>query len=468
MQKGVKITVVIGVLLLAGYLGATYWVGNLIQREYYRQLETAAGRTPGLEMQVTAYDKAFFSSTVKTELVFSLFKSAEEETPSMVFQSDIQHGPLILFGKGSPAFQLLTSESRIVQTTGAWAGLLETVPELKQLISNDRISYSWGYENRTEFPAVDRDITVDGETLQLQTAALTAELTGRLQPEMTLRGTLSMPGGSFRVPGEQLQTELKEINMEFDMRQVLETLYAGTSTMKVGTFSLQGEGHNALSLNLKDLEVAAVIDIVDGMLREKISYRFDKLLVNEDLYGPAVLELALGNLDAQILADFQQELQSVQTDLLTPQPDPLVAQQVVEKMKALALPLLKKSPKFEVTQLNVATPFGTLDSKGQVHIDGDKVIGIDPPMLLIAALAADADLSVDKGLLRQVGQLFATNALKKQGLSAEQAQEHAPQQAQAQIDGLVAANILVDTGEAYRLQAKFDNGAAYVNGKRMQ
>jgi len=210
------------------------------------------------------------------------------------------------------------------------------------------------------------------------------------------------------------------------------------------------------------------VDITEGMIEEVVTYRIEQLDVNGDLYGPAVFELALSNLDAEVMAQIQGDLQQAQLASMQ-QSSSDVIEQYLASLKQNLLPLVKKSPKLEIRRLDVQTPFGQFSSKGQVQIDGEQVIGIDPPMLLIAALSADAELRIDKPLLHKAATRYMLQSLQEQMADASDdvLEMRAMQQADQTIEGLVAANLLIDDGESYRLQARFERGSSFINGQQM-
>ncbi len=469
MPKGIRIAVLAVVLLLAAYLGATYLVGYFTQKELSRQLAIVSAQTTGLETAITSYDRSFFSSSVVTELTFSSLKTGQAAAPSIIFQSELQHGPLILAGEAAPALLLLSSESKIVQTTGGWAELLNEIPELKELIFTDRLTCFLQYQHHSEFPGMDRQLLVDGNRLSLQLSAITADFTGELWPEMTLQGQVLFPAGKLQLPAEGVVVAQQNFSLDLDVQQMMPALYAGSSILKIESlFASSSKRGEEFFVEMDALEISAMVDMVNGMLAERVTAQLEKLQVNDDTYGPVLADIAIGSLDAQLLSRYQQELSSAKRVLVTSKQNSPAFQQLQRKMQQLALQLLKKSPHLKLAQLEVKTPFGKLVSSGKAQIKGTQVQGIDPPEQLLAALVADADLLISKELIQEIVQLTIGIDLKRRGMPAGQAELQARQQAKAEIERWLADSILIDAGDNYSLQAKVTGGSAFVNGRKVQ
>ena len=468
MNKSIKVLLLLVVLLAAGYLGGVFWIGGAAEKEWRQQAAALSAQAPGIDIKVTAYDRSFFSAQVTTEITMTMLQSEVEEPFGISFNSRVVHGPVVFSG-GSPALVMVNAETTVDAVSGPWAEWFEQFPELKQLTFSEQVFFNLDYKGVGQLPAFERVFADDSDRLQLSFAGLSTKYSGSLKEEKRLQATLSIPGIELKSDSGEINFNLRNASMQIDMQEILASIYAGTTEVKVESVVLAGVADGVpIDVSFSGLQAGAVVDVTDGMLEEVIVYRVEQVGVDGDTYGPAVVEIALSNLDAKVMSNIQNDLQQAQLALEYNSDD--FAEQYIASFKKHLLPLVKKSPKLEIRRLDINTPFGNFTGKGEMQIAGEQVTGIDPPMLLIAALTAGADLQVDKSLLKKIGMQYVLQSLQGQTADAsdEVLEMRAIQQAQQNIEGLVAAGLLVDAGDSYQMQAKFDRGSLFVNGQQMQ
>lgn len=468
MSKVSKIIILLGVVLIAGYFGTTYWIGSVTESAWRKQAAEMSAVTPGVEINVTAYNRSFFSATVATEVTLDIPQSEIDEPLSVEFNSRVAHGPLV-FTDGRPALLMVNVDTSVTATSGPLVEVFAAIPEIQQLTFSEQVFFNLDYKGVGGLPAFERQFEDDSDQILVRFDGLKSEYSGSLKTK-SLQATMSMPGVRVQSNSGDVNLELKKADAQIDIREALDAIYTGTTEMNLESLVLSGlDDGEPMNISLAGLQVGAVVDIVDGLISEEIVYRLDQVDVNGGLYGPASFDLVLSNLDAEVMSLIQNDLQQAQIAALQENSSDF-STQYINSLKQHLLPLVKKSPKLEIRGFNVNTPFGKFTSRGQVQIAGEQVMGIEPVMLLIAALTADADLEIDKSLLKQIGTQYLLQSMQGQSgdVSTEELELRAMQQAVQNIDGLLAANFLVDAGETYQLNAKFDRGSLYVNGKQMQ
>lgn len=469
MNKGIKIILLLLVLLVAGYFGATYWIGSTTESQWRQQVLALSAKTPGMDIKVTAYDRSFFSATVTTEIKLSMLQSGTEAAPGMIISSEVKHGPLIFSG-GSPALVMATADTTIASVSGSWAEVFDKVPELKNLSFSDKVCLNLDYSGVGTLPAFERTLDTDEDRPLLRFGGLSTSYSGSLKGQKAAKGTISMPLISLTEEGKG-HVEMKNAELQFDLKEALAEIYAGTTTMNLESMIFRiSDATEPVDVTVNGLHAGVEINVTDGILSEVISYRLDQLGINGDNYGPAVMEVVFSNLDAEVLSQIQADLQQAQSAALE-QTGADFSDQYVKSLMAHLLPLVKKSPKIEIRQLDVSTPFGSFVSKAQAQIAGEQVTSLEPPMLLLAALAADADLEMDKSLAKKIGVYYVMQSIpaaQAAAVTPEVMQLRAMQQATQTIDMLVGSNLLVEDGDKYRLKARYDRGSVFVNGTQMQ
>ena len=89
MSKVSKIIILLGVVLIAGYFGTTYWIGSVTESAWRKQAAEMSAVTPGVEINVTAYNRSFFSATVATEVTLDIPQSEIDEPLSVSFTAGL-------------------------------------------------------------------------------------------------------------------------------------------------------------------------------------------------------------------------------------------------------------------------------------------------------------------------------------------------------------------------------------------
>lgn len=467
MKKISKMFVALIVLLGAGHLGASFWIGNTIEQEWHRQAETLSSQYPGIKFEIASYEKSLFSSSASTKITIAMLATESKESPSITLTSNIQHGPLIFDNEHGPALLLMQSQTSLTEIPDEATEIAQKIPELLQITAQDRVTFGWQYTGQIAIPAFKKEFTEGEDVFNVQFDGMTADLSGELKPQMTIKLDLTMP--KFAVEMHDGSTaNMNNISLSADLHEVVTYLYEGTTAIQIESFTMNGPTDNEdFQVELDNLEISADIDVIDEMLREVVTYRIDKLQINQEAYGPANLEVVMSNLDAQALSDIQKEFQQIQLGLMTDPETINFGEQQLDNLKNPILSILQKSPKLEIRDFEFQTPHGKVVCKGQCLIDGSQVKDFEQPLLLIGAIAANMDVSIDKPLLQVIGQQYVLNSLKAQELPQDEKLNIAAQQAESTIAGLASANMLVDAGETYQLQAEFNQGSLLVNGQKM-
>jgi len=136
---------------------------------------------------------------------------------------------------------------------------------------------------------------------------------------------------------------------------------------------------------------------------------------------------------------------------------------------------VSKSPKIELRKLSLETSGGKLEGHLGIYADGEGLENVDlaqNPVLMLAALTADAGITVSKELfisaLTDHKKEEVLNNLASMGddpPTDEELAELARGAAEDEINMLVSGDILVSEGDFYKIEAAYKAGQVIINGQ---
>jgi uncharacterized protein YdgA (DUF945 family) len=474
MKKSV-ILIVIVLVTVAGWAGATYVVGGKVENSYSGLLEQFSQMGP-MSIDLQSYERGWFSSTAQT--VFELTvpvqpapgEAAEPEetvkTLRLVLESSVQHGPLL--AGAAPGLALI--ETRLLSLSPGneeLEQLVSKIPQLKESLAVTRIDFSGNLTEQLKIPAFasridETDFSWGGLTLN------SAYSPGN----KTLAADFKLP--SLEINAAQGQLTWAGMQGNFDLVEALPLVYVGTTDIEIGGLDMNFVPVNQdgpKSLHLKGLKVASTSRCTGKLVDVNQTMEFGGVTVAGETYGPGVCIIEAKNLDGEVLGSFQEQVRELYRTTPDVNPDALVAR-LIPLYSQLLLQLLDKSPEINVSKFNFATPKGTIDARLQVKFDGTQGVVMEHPAALLQGLDASADLAIHENLVRLM--LASTvkdqlNAARDQGqlpdsFGDEEIDRLAEQQASAQIDAVLAQNFMVRDGELIIAQATFKRGELLVNG----
>jgi uncharacterized protein YdgA (DUF945 family) len=226
---------------------------------------------------------------------------------------------------------------------------------------------------------------------------------------------------------------------------------------------------------INNLVVKSASDIEQHLFSTHFNVNIKSVLANGQTYGPGNLEVALRNLDADVLGKINEQTAAMQngTD--------------VQKQQAMLailpeLPqLFSRGAEFEISKMSLKIPQGQIE--GNLYITLPKAENMNS-FELIQKIQGKAKLQVpiaavkelmNQSVIQQMSQrpdLQHSLTLQFQGAAPQGAQTSVPtaeqlaaMQTNKQLEALEKAGLIKIQGDNYVVEASLDQGKVMVNGK---
>ncbi len=485
-MKKLAIIVVVVLLCVVGWAGATYVVSGKVESQYFNLLEQNAHWGP-VTLTSKSYQRGFLTSKAEMLLEMKIPKTAIEEgeeptveTVQLVFEHTLHHGPLpIVAGQASLSPALALVDTRMVLFSPedeALEELLQNIPELKDSFVHIRFGFDGSANGKIEIPPFEKHME-EGAFVWGGFTATTDYAPGA----GTLVGTVDMPKLEIHLDDGSLSWS--GVSGDFDLVEVLPMLFVGTSQMVSGGMEVDfsdGEGEESTVVQVNEFKVVTESSFDGQLVQATQSMNFDGATFDGESYGPLIFDVELKNMDGQALSDYQVKVMAIYREADTLEPDALVAE-LLPLYSDLSMKLMTGSPEFNIKRFYVNTPKG--EAEGTFKLKLNKPTDEAPENLAaifgyLQYLDSSADLSVDESLLRV---LLASNmknsvkleleAVRKAGVEVEMSDEEVDvmveQQLDQQLEMLIAQNLIVRDGGKIRSNATFNDGQLLVNGQPM-
>lgn len=483
-MKKIVILIVVCILCAGGWAVATFVAGRQTEAHYHTLLQQN-GQWGPVSLSSQGYRRGFLCSRAETLLEVSVpVAAADSETPSietlqLVFEHTLHHGPLPFTGPAAFSPLMAWVETRLVRIPtdeDGFARLLQDVPELREAVAYARIGLSGETDSHLVIPAFDKQT----ERLQISWGGLTTDV--RYAPgDKTLDGRIDMPSMALRFDDGGLSWD--GLTGQFDLVEALPLLYVGSSRMMFGAmqvdFPEEQDGRGRF-VRIQPVEAVSESRIQDGLVSYDQVMTFNGLTVDDESFGPLVIDVETRNLDGQTLSAFQGEVLAVYREIDAFDPDQVTAR-LLPLYVGLLSDLLAGNPELNIRRLHVTTPMGAADGTLRVACRGIQGLDPDNPATLLAAVQridAAADLVADEDLVRTLLASSMKSSLQQE-LKAAQAvvpdleyseaeiDQMVRQQLDEQLGMLVAQNFVEREAGRLKTRASFRNGLLTVNGQEL-
>lgn len=455
MKRFIALFVVLGVILLA----APAIVGFQVEERYQALMQQFA--KGGVRLVSRDYRRQWFGAESRTDFQVTLPAGPDRrksETLTVSLVSQIVHGPLTTEG-----LQLADIQSDIrVEDEALLPADYDAV--IRTLIGIDGRGVT-----RIDLPA--SDIAPGGERPAIRF--------GGLQGEMRFDAGFREVDAEFTLPNLRLaQTggqvlAIEGVVVDSRSRPDPSGLLLGGGRLAIERIDLQ-DAQNATRLEIRQLGIDAESKSSGSAVSASVRYRLEGLELNGSMYGPADIQLGLGNLPARALLEVQRAIDEINAQQLS---DEQKGRALVSVLMGNAPALLKGDPLLTVDGLSIQTPDGPVTGKLSLQAVGLELQDIGSGPALLNKLAADASLQMPrrlfKLLVRQKVEADLLRQFEQRRLidpeselpTAEQLNEMVETLAERQLTLLLEQEILVAREAMVATQATLSGGLLSVNGK---
>ena len=394
MKKFISIVMLLLILVVALWGGATYWFGVKTEERYHALLEQASSWQV-VTLLNESYSRGFLGSKARTIVEFRRLPdmAAENQPMRFILESDITHGPFPLRqspnGKGRFKPVMAIIETGIVfspETRNRLAELYTQIPELSSVRDYAIIDLDGGGEEQLLIPAFQHALgNEDKAAVDWKGLSSQLNFTGDLKG---FSGWLRIPG--LEVVAKDLNLRITEVKSTFNSHEGINGLSLGDASFDLAGFELVAKQESERqAVLIRSFTANASSKASADNINCLVAMRTDQVKVNETSYGPAVFEMQLRNLDAASVASLQDAAREIQAQSREQSAESL--QSIMLARLGEILPdLLKKSPEIEISQLEVKTTEGDFAGKAKIAVDGTKLDSAPNLVTLASALTAQA------------------------------------------------------------------------------
>lgn len=486
MKKIIGLVIILAVLIVG-----SYYVTGLITERTLKKDINIINQSNGLFVDIQQYDRGWFTSTAQLkwqmhipERVVKTDNGQTKTVPAQDYTLDmplkIYHGPVMIadtvrFGLGY-AYTKLTLPETYYEQFGQYFTAESTKPELKISVLVNYFNKSHFRVNVLPFKLITKEDNAQFEWLGMISDVAISSNLKNVDGEFTIEGLIFHK--------DDTTARLGQVSSDYEMSQTKSGLYIGEASLNFPSFEI-AEKENII-FDLKKLYLHTSSDIEDGLFSSYFKASLDKIVANGKTYGPGRLEMSIKNLDAEVMAKINEQVNKLQDGS---------DQERQQALLALApdLPkLFAKGAEFSISELSFTMPEGVL--KGNLLFSLPKGES-DNPFQLIQKVEGDGKLRIPAEVLRQVlvksakeklmqqpdlpgtesagdakkeqideGDVVAEESADKQVTVAE-IEQKAKQQTDQKLENLVQSGVLQKKEDAYIIEMKLANGQLLINGK---
>jgi uncharacterized protein YdgA (DUF945 family) len=464
MKKWLAVIVVLLLLILVLAPGG---MGIIAQKRIKDLAQNWPANSP-FSIKVLSYDRGWFSSTMQLDVTVT---NPAHNPPVHVFVNEsIVHGPVII-----------SLSSRFIGIGQAYAHGEFVVPEDQQALFKQ-------YIDQTNLVTNCLFLHLFGSvTVKLNVPEMTITNPADPQTKVIIEGLSTVAKISPRAAHISSQSVMQSLTwQDAASTMIIDNLHGHSNLSKtveglwLGDINLDLDGlaYNSGSktlFSLKNAEYKSTSKEKDGLVSGNNHLSFESLTLQGSTYGPAEVAVNVQNVNAEPLAQLkrlakvmQQQDGSGLAAQYTKRTERLVLKTIARGMQLTVNPISMQTPNGEITgQLNISMPNLLDDASGKTikhpHVTIGQLIGGAQGSLQFSVPKVIVLNSLQNTILdnmKAMSQMLGNDASKDASLTAA-----AQQRASAQLQGWVAAGLLIENGTNYQFNAAYQQGKLLVNGK---
>lgn len=361
MKKLIGLVVILAVLILGSYYG----MGLVTERTIEKNIDVI-NQSNGLFVDIEQYDRGWYTSTAllnwRLHIPERQTKDAAGQVTTIPAQDykvemplTVYHGPLI-FADNGVKFGLGYAHSKVAmpQMYAEKFSNLFTDESTKPTLD---LSLYVNYLNNSRFH------------VGLPTFKLISKQGGDqfvwygMDSHVSVSSNMKNIDGGVTIDGASLTKNkmnavLGKVVSNYDLHQTDAGLYLGTASISLPSFVVTENEQKIV--NLEQVDIQSSSEIESGLFNTYFKASLNKLTAHGKTYGPALLEMSIKNLDAQVLAEINAAANKIQQGSDTER------QQALVTMLPQLPKLFSKGAQFEISKLSFIVPEGAI--KGQLLV----------------------------------------------------------------------------------------------------
>jgi len=470
MKKLIGLVVIVAVLVLGSYFGF-----GMVTEYKIRDSVKVLNAVDNMYAEVKDYNRGLFHATAEVEWNVNVpervVKSATGGT-SMVPAKEykftmplkVSHGPVIFsdagikFGLGYGRTDI-DLPSKFQEQFDALFTKDSSKPQLD-------LSVFVNYLAKTRFKA-------EVPAFQLVGKQGNGKLDWKgMDSSVRMNSDLSSVDGSINLNGMEFSRDTTTVTMEavtttYELAKSAYGLFTGTAEVNFPSLMVMDKDKKLFAL--ESLAVDSSSDVSGDVLNSHVNLSLNALFVNNETFGPANIEMAVRNLDAEAMGKINALSQDIQSD------DKAKKQRAMMSMMAEVPNLLSKGPQLEISQLEVRLPQGQVSGNLYVSVPQSEKPNI---MTLMQGISGKAHLEVPKAVAQWLIADSMKEAMMKNQLQQMMAQQQndgtlqmsevmqqAKDLADKRISAMVSSGMVSEKGDMLVVDVIYEQSKLTVNGK---
>ncbi|MCW8444883.1 YdgA family protein [Fluoribacter gormanii] len=477
MKKFTGLVIILAVLILGGYYG----MGVLTERTIRKNVEVI-DQSNGLYAEIQQYNKGLFNSEAQIKWRLHIpervvqdengqSKTLPAQDYNMVMPLTIHHGPFIYankqlrfgLGYGEAVFPFPAEYN---QQFDAQFTSNSVKPQLDLSIFVTYLNESTVEFSVPNFKLIAKDGSGDLEWLGMNSKTTMSSGMGKVAGKIVLDGLNATKDGTRII--------LNKVSSDYDLHETPAGLYLGDANFSLPSFDVFLKDQKMFSLN--DLIIKSDSDIEQHLFNTHFNLALKSVLANGQNYGPGELDVALRNLDADVLAKINQQTTAMQDG------NDVQRQQAMLALLPELPKLFNKGAEFEISKLSLKIPQGQVE--GNLFVTLPKGENANP-FEMMQKIQGKAKLQVPaeavkavmkQSVIQQIAnkpdlqqtltqQLQASQAAGQTSQPALTPEQLAEMQTNKQLSALQQSGLITVQGTDYVMEVSLDQGKFTINGK---
>ena len=419
MKKLIGLVVIVAALVLGGYYGM-----GLVTESTLKRNVDVVNQSNGLFVDIEQYDRGWFTSTAtlnwRLHIPERLVKDQNGQSTTVPAQDHkiqmpliIYHGPIIYTGTGVRfglgfASSELTLPPMYVQK---FSNLFTSASEQPKLSLSVFVNYLNNSRLNIGLPAFKLIAKQGGDQFDWYGMQTEFSVSSNLK---NIDGTVSIDGASMIK--NKMKAILGKVSSDYNFHQTDAGLYLGEASLSVPSFVVSESDQKVFEV--EQFALSSNSDVNSGLFNSYFNTSLNKVTVRNKIYGPAVLDMSIKNLDAEVLANINEQANKMQQGMTDSE-----RQQALFALLPQLPKLFSKGAQFEISKLSLAMPEGA--------IVGDMLVSLPKgdagnPFQLLQKVQGQGKLTIPAQVLKD----FVVISLKQKLVSQPALQQAMVQQMQ--------------------------------------
>ncbi len=470
------ISIVVLILLIVGV--GPYITGIMAERKMDQMIAMVPANS-GISIKKEYYLRGWLKSeasyliTLDPRVAASGHNQPKVGAISIRSKQMIYHGPFII-GHSTPDHgnflvgqALITEQVEIPDEKDA---MLSQYVQQSELGKGDALIYLTGaIQADYRIPKVTIHSSVPGNHFELAGTTFNMHASSGLdavKSETHIKSITMMSGPNNKV-------QLNDLAMQTDVSKGKYDLWYGT--MQFSLASINASAPDQAPFTLQQLVVESNNTATGDVANMQVAVKFNKLVAQNEQYGPGDFNVELNNIGAKALAELDALAQQMQNAQHNPQ---LRSPQQLSQMMEVFTRLLSHGFQLIINPFQMTTPHGDVKVQAEMTLPNvsDRKALVPLPELLRSGNAT-LQISVPESLVREimVARTKQSHQARQQtsqtailmSMSGQNSDQVIQSQVNQQLSQLQRQGVLTEDNGNYIFSSEYKNGQLYINGKAM-